>query len=578
MPDLNFQVEGAEPQRFAAAPLLLFKLRVAEAVAAGAAPTPIHAVALRCQVRIEPARRRYERRGAGAAPRPVRHARALGPDAPPDALDARQRRRPAVRRRRPSSTCRCRAASTSAWRPRSTSPPWRGASSRSASSSAARSSTRRTSGALQVAQISWEKEAYFRLPAATWRGLMDLLLPQQRLALPPQGRLRPARPVQEPPGPADLGTGAGAAARRGRGAGDAMNRALVDRSPTPSCTRGTSSTPTGRRSRTASAGPSAASTPRPTAGRRAAATPRATRPNAWSTGRPATTFEAVVRFLHLTARQVGEVDPPLAEWPEGAEPPFRPVEALRVGDELFHDLAGGGGARGRPRRGDAGRARRPARESRPSRSRAGGGRSRCAGAAGEVVGVLVREQQAVAGAVEVAAAEVAEGLFRLTLRVANRTPLEDAGRREPRRGAAPLPGLDARDPRRPRRRVRLAHRPARALARGRRRVPERRHLAGPGRRGGADGHDALVADHPLRLPAGRPREPGRLLRRHRDRRDADAADHDADRRGEGRDGRRRRAGRAPCWRGPRRWRATRCSALHGTVRGLRPVPGEGAHG
>ena len=57
MPDLSFSVEGAAPERFAAAPLLLFKLRVTEA---GAAPTPIHAVVLRCQVRIEPARRRYD--------------------------------------------------------------------------------------------------------------------------------------------------------------------------------------------------------------------------------------------------------------------------------------------------------------------------------------------------------------------------------------------------------------------------------------------------------------------------------------------------------------------------------------
>ena len=43
-----------------------------------------------------------------------------------------------------------------------------------------------------------------------------------------------------------------------------------------------------------------------------------------------------VRFLHLTARQVGELTPPLAEWPGDAEPPFRPVETLRVGDRLFH--------------------------------------------------------------------------------------------------------------------------------------------------------------------------------------------------------------------------------------------------
>jgi hypothetical protein len=56
MPDLSFQVEGAEAVRFAAAPLLLFKLRIAQRAAA----VPIHAIALRCQVRIEPAKRRYE--------------------------------------------------------------------------------------------------------------------------------------------------------------------------------------------------------------------------------------------------------------------------------------------------------------------------------------------------------------------------------------------------------------------------------------------------------------------------------------------------------------------------------------
>src|SRR5262245_2965088 len=54
MPELNFQVEGAEPQRFAAALHLLFRLRVSEA-----GLTPVRAVVLRCQVRIEPARRRY---------------------------------------------------------------------------------------------------------------------------------------------------------------------------------------------------------------------------------------------------------------------------------------------------------------------------------------------------------------------------------------------------------------------------------------------------------------------------------------------------------------------------------------
>jgi hypothetical protein len=57
MPDLDFEVERAEPLPYAAAPELVFKLRISDA--AGDAATPIPAVALRCQVRIEPARRRY---------------------------------------------------------------------------------------------------------------------------------------------------------------------------------------------------------------------------------------------------------------------------------------------------------------------------------------------------------------------------------------------------------------------------------------------------------------------------------------------------------------------------------------
>ncbi len=54
MSDLSFAVVGVEPDRYAASPTLLFKLRVAETTGAS-----IHALALRCQIRIEPQRRRY---------------------------------------------------------------------------------------------------------------------------------------------------------------------------------------------------------------------------------------------------------------------------------------------------------------------------------------------------------------------------------------------------------------------------------------------------------------------------------------------------------------------------------------
>ncbi len=56
MPDLNFQVEGAEAAAYAASPLLNLKLRVTNTDV----EESIHTVALRCQIQIEPARRRYE--------------------------------------------------------------------------------------------------------------------------------------------------------------------------------------------------------------------------------------------------------------------------------------------------------------------------------------------------------------------------------------------------------------------------------------------------------------------------------------------------------------------------------------
>jgi hypothetical protein len=58
MPELGFRLEGTEPVRFAATPLLAFKLRVTADEAGEAAD--VHAILLRCQIRIEPGRRCYE--------------------------------------------------------------------------------------------------------------------------------------------------------------------------------------------------------------------------------------------------------------------------------------------------------------------------------------------------------------------------------------------------------------------------------------------------------------------------------------------------------------------------------------
>jgi hypothetical protein len=53
--DLEFDVLDARPEPYAAVPTITLRLRVTERSGA-----PVHALALRCQVRIEPQRRRYD--------------------------------------------------------------------------------------------------------------------------------------------------------------------------------------------------------------------------------------------------------------------------------------------------------------------------------------------------------------------------------------------------------------------------------------------------------------------------------------------------------------------------------------
>lgn len=55
MTELAFEVVSATPEAYAAVPTILLRLRVTETTG-----TPVHALALRCQIRIEPQRRRYD--------------------------------------------------------------------------------------------------------------------------------------------------------------------------------------------------------------------------------------------------------------------------------------------------------------------------------------------------------------------------------------------------------------------------------------------------------------------------------------------------------------------------------------
>jgi hypothetical protein len=174
MPELDFRVEGVEPERFAAAPLLLFKLRVTEAVRGE--PTPVHAAVLRCQVRVEPGRRRY---AAGEQERlldlfgtPDRWAKTVRP----------------LLWTHVSVTVPAFTGSTVVNVPVECGYDFSLAATKYFAALEGGdvplcllfSGTifyEGPGGAPQVAPVGWDKEATFRLPAATWRGLMDLYYP-----------------------------------------------------------------------------------------------------------------------------------------------------------------------------------------------------------------------------------------------------------------------------------------------------------------------------------------------------------------------------------------------------------------
>ena len=139
-----------------------------------------------------------------------------------------------------------------------------------------------------------------------------------------------------------------------------------------------------------------------------------------------TTVQVKARFLHLLARLVGELDRPRHDLPAGEEPAYRVVERLQVGDRLLHtwqeaverehllgdmDLAA---LVAQPRRSTFTFPAR--RQLEPVR-----------GPKEEIVAVLVRDQQPVAGVVSVGAMPAAAGLFKVCVRIENQTVVEDAG-------------------------------------------------------------------------------------------------------------------------------------------------------
>jgi hypothetical protein len=172
VPDLSFDVEKAEAVAFAAAPTLSIKLRVVNANRQG----PVHTVALRCQIMIEPARRRYgaheRRRLLDLFGEPERWGQTLRPMLWIQASAV-------VPPFTGSTVVDLQVACSFDFNVAATKY-FAGLEAGEVPLNLLFSGTifyEAEGGALQVAQIPWHKEARFRLPVKVWKEMMDLYYP-----------------------------------------------------------------------------------------------------------------------------------------------------------------------------------------------------------------------------------------------------------------------------------------------------------------------------------------------------------------------------------------------------------------
>ena len=171
MPNLSFRIDAAEPDRSAAVPLLRFSLHVGESTAA-----PIHTAILSCQIRIEPARRRYS---------PDEQARLVDLFGTPERWGQTLRPMPWTTA---NFMVRAFEKSTTVDMPVPCSYDFSLAATKYFDGLGGGeiplcflfSGTvfyEGGHGGLLVAQVPWDREAYFRLPAETWKSLMALHYP-----------------------------------------------------------------------------------------------------------------------------------------------------------------------------------------------------------------------------------------------------------------------------------------------------------------------------------------------------------------------------------------------------------------
>jgi uncharacterized protein DUF6084 len=172
MPDLRLSVESAETVRFAAAPLMAFTLRITN----DSPEELIHTVALKAQIQIETTRRQYD---------PQEQEQLLDLFGSPDRWGQTLRTMlwthssVVVPRFTGSTLADLHVPCTFDFNIAATKY-FNGLSSGDLPLCFQFSGTvfyQGQGGALQVAPISWDKEAKFRLPVRAWKGLMEEYYP-----------------------------------------------------------------------------------------------------------------------------------------------------------------------------------------------------------------------------------------------------------------------------------------------------------------------------------------------------------------------------------------------------------------
>lgn len=137
-----------------------------------------------------------------------------------------------------------------------------------------------------------------------------------------------------------------------------------------------------------------------------------------------TELKVKVRFLRAISRTIGELDTRITEMPAQGEPAFHPIASLRVGEQLLQTWqeAAERDVTATPRRIEdlltnpvqqsfelvAQREIEPVRDSE-----------------GRISALIIRTQEPVSGKLEVRAAVVKDGVYKITLRVSNQTMIDD---------------------------------------------------------------------------------------------------------------------------------------------------------